>query len=318
MPAPKIGDYEAGINQMESSRIQSILAFMLGVKNWIVCINNMDNKCINYSQEYFEESKKEQSDYLKKVGYNPSTIPFIPISSWSGENIFKKSPNLSWFKGPTLLEALNNITPPKKPVDKPFRLSIQDIYKVKEIGKVYAGKIEAGVMRLEMSICINPSNVTTNIKAIQVAGKEVQEAVAGDYVGFTIWADDKRPIRRGFVCCQSQSNPPKQVTQFGTQVIVHNFPANVYAGYCPVIECHNLRIACKYTGITKIDRKTGKVLEGTSFQKGDCAIINMTPLKPMYVETFEDYPSLGRFVVRDMRQTVAFGIIKWIETKPAS
>lgn len=90
----------------------------------IVCANKMDEKTVNYSKERFEEIKKELSIFLKKVGYNPDKIPFVPISGWVGDNMVDKSTNMAWYKGPTLIDALNNVNPPKRPTDKPLRLPL--------------------------------------------------------------------------------------------------------------------------------------------------------------------------------------------------
>lgn len=139
--APKTGDYEVGIAGQDRSRHHALLAFTLGIKNFIVCINKLDEKCKNYSQQIFEETKIDTSYYLKKIGYDPSSIHFIPASGWRGDNLFEKSPNFPWFKGLTLVEVLNNIALPKN-IDKPLRISIQDVYKVADIGPIYCGKIE--------------------------------------------------------------------------------------------------------------------------------------------------------------------------------
>jgi len=90
----------------------------------IVCTNKMDEKTVNWAEARYEEIKKEVADYLKKVGYNPATVPFIPLSGWYGDNMLERSPNLAWYKGPTLLEALDALTPPKRPTDKPLRLPL--------------------------------------------------------------------------------------------------------------------------------------------------------------------------------------------------
>lgn len=90
----------------------------------IVCTNKMDEKTVNWAESRYEEIKKEVSDYLKKVGYNPANVPFIPLSGWFGDNMLERSPNLTWYKGPTLLEALDALTPPKRPTDKPLRLPL--------------------------------------------------------------------------------------------------------------------------------------------------------------------------------------------------
>ena len=96
----------------------------MGVKQMIVAINKMDDKTVNYSQERYTEIKKEVSEYLKKIGYNPDKIEFIPISGWNGDNMIEKSENMKWYNGPTLIDALDNLIPPKRPKDKPLRLPL--------------------------------------------------------------------------------------------------------------------------------------------------------------------------------------------------
>jgi len=89
----------------------------------------MDDKTVNYSQDRFEEIQKEVSNFIKKIGYNPKNVPFVPISGWNGDNMLERGPNLGWFKGPTLLGALDSVTAPVRPVDKPLRVPLQDVYK---------------------------------------------------------------------------------------------------------------------------------------------------------------------------------------------
>ena len=90
----------------------------------IVCLNKMDEKTVNWSEERYNEIVKEMQDFLKKTGYDPSKINFIPISGWHGDNMIERSANLPWYKGPILLEALDLITPPKRPTEKPLRLPL--------------------------------------------------------------------------------------------------------------------------------------------------------------------------------------------------
>merc|ERR1711973_562507 len=107
----------------------------------------------------------------------------------------------------------------------------------------------------------------------------------------------------------------------GAQVIVLNHPGEIKNGYAPVMDCHTAHIACKFEEILKkCDRRSGKELEPfpKSIKNGDAAIIEMAPSKPMSVEAFSDYPPLGRFAVRDMRQTVAVGVIKATTPKEVS
>ena len=118
------GEFEAGISKEGQTREHALLAFTMGVKQMIVAINKMDDKSVNYSQERYTEIKKEVSDYLKKIGYNPEKIEFIPISGWNGDNMLEKSDNMKWYNGPTLIEALDSLVPPKRPKDKPLRLPL--------------------------------------------------------------------------------------------------------------------------------------------------------------------------------------------------
>jgi elongation factor 1-alpha len=125
-----------------------------------------------------------------------------------------------------------------------------------------------------------------------------------------------KDIRRGNVASDSKNDPAKEAASFTAQVIVLNHPGQIGAGYAPVLDCHTAHIACKFAElIDKIDRRTGKSIEANPkfVKSGDAAIVKLVPSKPMCVETYNEYPPLGRFAVRDMRQTVAVGVIKSVD-----
>jgi elongation factor 1-alpha len=120
------------------------------------------------------------------------------------------------------------------------------------------------------------------------------------------------------VCSNSKNDPAKECESFSAQVIVLNHPGQISNGYAPVLDCHTCHIACKFASLdSKLDRRTGKEMEKEpkSIKSGEAAIVTMLPSKPMCVESFTDYPPLGRFAVRDMRQTVAVGVIKSVVKK---
>lgn len=129
-----------------------LLAYTLGVKQMICATNKMDDKTVNFGQDRYNEIVKELTDQLKKVGFNPANIPFIPISGWMGDNMLERSPNTPWYKGLILIEALDNVTPPKRPTDKPLRLPLQDVYKIGGIGTVPVGRVETGVIKPGMTV----------------------------------------------------------------------------------------------------------------------------------------------------------------------
>uniref|UniRef100_A0A2K5LCF1 Translation elongation factor EFTu/EF1A C-terminal domain-containing protein n=1 Tax=Cercocebus atys TaxID=9531 RepID=A0A2K5LCF1_CERAT len=269
----------------------------------------MDSTEPPYSQKRYEEIVKEVSTYIKKIGYNPDTVAFVPISGWNGDNMLEPSANIPWFKGwkvtrkdgnasgTTLLEALDCILPPTRPTDKPLHLPLQDVYKIGGIGTAPVGQVETGVLKPGMVVTFAPVNVTTKVKSVKMQHEALSEALPGDNVGFNVKNVSVKDVRRGNVAGDSKNDPLMEAAGFTAQVIILNHPGQISAGYAPVLDCHMAHIACKFSG--------------------DAAIVDMVLGKPMCVESFSDYPPLGRFAVRDTRQTVAVGVIKAVDKKVA-
>lgn len=212
------GEFEAGIAKEGQTREHALLAFTLGVKQMVVAVNKMDDKSVNWSQERYEEIKKEVSGYLKKVGYNPDKVHFVPISGWHGDNMIEKSTNMPWYKGPTLLEALNEAQPPKRPSDKPLRLPLQDVYKIGGIGTVPVGRVETGVLKPGMVVTFAPVGLTTEVKSVEMHHETLPEANPGDNVGFNVKSVSVKELKRGFVAGDSKNDPPMGCADFLAQV----------------------------------------------------------------------------------------------------
>merc|ERR1712127_1004950 len=326
------GEFEAGISKNGQTREHALLAYTLGVKQLIVGVNKMDSTEPPYSKARFEEIQKEVSGFIKKVGYNPAAVPFVPISGWHGDNMLQTSANMGWYKGwaierkegkasgTTLLEALDSIVPPSRPTDRPLRLPLQDVYKIGGIGTVPVGRVETGVIKPGMVVTFAPCNLATEVKSVEMHHESLAEGVPGDNVGFNVKNVAVKDLRRGYVASDSKQDPARESVSFDAQVIVLNHPGEICNGYTPVLDCHTAHIACKFKELLeKVDRRTGKKVEDfPKFVKSqEAAIVKLVPSKPMCVEKFADYAPLGRFAVRDMRQTVAVGVIKAVEKKTA-
>jgi len=320
------GEFEAGISKEGQTREHALLCYTLGVKQLIVAVNKMDSA--SYKEARFKEIVKEVSSYIKKVGYNPKTVAFVPISGWHGDNMLKPSDNMSWFKGwaierkegnasgKTLFEALDSITEPERPFKKPLRLPLQDVYKLGGIGTVPVGRVETGIIKPGVVVTFAPGAITTEVKSVEMHHESLTEAKPGDNVGFNIKNVSVKEIKRGFVCGDSKNDPPKVAKSFKAQVIVMNHPGQIHAGYSPVLDCHTAHIACRFAELVeKLDRRSGKVLEESPkfVKSGDACIAKLVPSKQMCVESFQEYQPLGRFAVRDMKQTVAVGVVKSVE-----
>jgi len=342
------GEFEAGISKDGQTREHALLAFTLGVKQLICAVNKMDSTTgTPYSEARFLEIRKEVQGYVKKVGYNPKSVIFVPISGWHGDNMLEKSEKMAWWTGGygdkkgekgwlkvdkvgsteksaegfTLLDALDAILPPSRPTEKALRLPLQDVYKIGGIGTVPVGRVETGIIKPGMIVTFAPANVTTEVKSVEMHHESLPEALPGDNVGFNVKNVSVKEIRRGNVASDSKNDPAKECKNFNAQVIVLNHPGEIKNGYAPVMDCHTAHIACKFEEIKeKCDRRSGKKMEDfpKSVKNGDAAIVEMAPSKPMAVEAFTDYPPLGRFAVRDMRQTVAVGVIKSVQKKDAT
>lgn len=300
---------KTGEGVQEQTKEHAWLMKVLGIPQVIVVLNKMDT--VNYDEKRYEEVKNDVVTLLKGIGYKVDEIPFIPVSAYVGDNVAKKSANMPWFKGDTLVETLDaTIKEPEKPTQKPLRLPVQDVYSITGVGTVPVGRVETGVLKVNDTIVFEPAGVTGEVKSIEVHHQQIPQAVPGDNVGFNVRGVAKEQIRRGDVVGHP-NNPPTVVKEFTAQIVVLQHPTVITAGYTPVFHCHTASVACTIEEIiAKIDPRTGQVVqEKPDFIKtGDAARIKVKPLKPMVIEKQSDFPELARFAVRDMGMTVAAGV----------
>ena len=300
---------------MAQTREHAYLAKTLGVQQLIVAINKLDATQPPYSEKRFAEVKGEVEKFLTSIGYR--NIPMVPISGYKGDNITKKSENMKWYTGPTLLELLDSLKVPEKPINKPLRLPVQDVYSITGIGTVPVGRIETGILKNGDKVIFNPANKQGEVKTVEMHHEAMEQAGPGDNVGFNVRGIAKNDIKRGDVCGPVTA-PPSVVKSFTAQIVVLNHPSVIAAGYKPVFHVHTAQVACRFEEILKtINPKDGTTKEEKPayIKTGDIAVVKVVPDKPLVIEKVAEFPQLGRFAIRDMGQTVAAGQCIDIELK---
>jgi elongation factor 1-alpha len=313
----KKGETEVALAPGGQAREHAFLLRTLGVNQLAVCVNKMDDQTVKYSQERFNEVKQDVENLLKLVGYDPKKVNIIPVSGWTGENLTKRSENMPWYKGPTLLETLDTFVEPPKPVDKPLRMPVQDVYSITGVGTVPVGRIETGKLKVGDTVVIMPEGLTAEVKSIETHHTPLQEAIAGDNIGVNLRGVSKTDFRRGSVIGHTTS-PPTIAKEFVAQIIVVYHPTAIAAGYTPVLHAHTAQVAATISEIVaKIDPRTGQPTEEKpkTIKTGDSAIVRIQPLRPIVLETFKEFPELGRFALRDSGATIAAGIVREITQK---
>ncbi|MDH3855303.1 MAG: GTP-binding protein, partial [Nitrosopumilus sp.] len=173
----KEGETDTAIAAGGQAREHAFLLKTLGVSQLIVAINKMD--AVEYKEDAFKAAKEKGEKLVRSVGYKLENVPFIPVSGWKGDNLVKKSENMDWYKGKTLLEAFDDFTVAEKPVGKPLRVPIQDVYTITGVGTVPVGRVETGTMKANQKIIVMPSGALGEIKSIETHHTEMPTAEAG-------------------------------------------------------------------------------------------------------------------------------------------
>jgi len=306
-----------GVNAQ--TKEHAFLAKVLGVKELIVHVNKMDISGVDWSEDKYKAAVSEVTALLKMAGFGSQidNIPMIPASSLKGDNVFEKSENTPWYNGPTLFEAIDAAAMPSKPLDKPLRLPIQDVYKISGIGTVPVGKIETGTLNSGKTVVFNPSQKSAEVKSIEMHHTIVDKAEPGDNVGFNVRGLAADEIRRGDVAGYTDSEPTfvRHDETFVGQIQLMDIPKAVSVGYTPVFHAHTAQVAIKFQELLEKTNKAGKEANPSFLKNGDACLIRFQPTKPFAIEQMDTFPELSRFAIRDMGKTVAAGVCLKIEKK---
>jgi len=311
----KRGEYEAGTNPGGQTREHAFLAKTLGVDQIVIAVNKMDDQSVEWNEIRYEEVKDGMTRLLKMVGYNTDKIHFVPTSGWTGDNLYNKSDKMPWYKGPTIVEALDEFEMPPKPSDKPLRIPVQEVYSIRGVGTVPVGKIETGILKLDAQLVFQPSGESGEVKTIETHYTRLNEAGPGDNIGFNMKGIPRDKIKRGDVAGYP-NDPPKVAKAFKGRIFVIHHPTAIAVGYTPVIHVHTAQMAVRFDQLlAKIDPRSGQTVEENPsyLRTGDAAVIRFVPLQPLVIEKFTDFPQLGRFALRDMGTTIGAGVVLEVE-----
>ena len=300
-----------GVNAQTKEHIY--LSKVFGIDNLVVAVNKMDMR--DYAEARYNEVAADVKALADKLGFKQ--VRYLPIASLVGDNVFKKSENMPWYTGETLVGLLDESEPINRPTDLPLRLPLQDVYNIKGIGSVCVGKIETGILKSGMKVVAVPAKTGTGmageVKDIEMHHEKVSEAIPGFNVGFSSKGFNKGDLARGDVIGEV-STPPTLVEEFTGQIMVLNHPSVITVGYSPVFHIHTAQVSCRVTAISK--KLAPEVQDNPDFiRNGDAAIVTFQPLKAVVIEKRDDIPQLARFAIRDSGKTVAAGQCMDVKSK---
>lgn len=281
----------------------------MGVSQVVVLVNKMDT--VDYKEDAYNKVKEDVSVILKQAGYNTDSMTFIAGSGLKGDNIVKKSENMPWYKGPTVIEQLDLFDQPEKPTELPMRMPLQDVYDITGIGTVPVGKIETGVMKIGQKVVVLPgrsgTGVNGEVRTIEMHHEQLQTAEAGDNCGINIRGVGKKDVARGDVVCDA-ADPATIAEEFTAQVAVISHPTVIAKGYTPVFHVHTAQVPCQFVELLEVQRGGEKIENPDFLKNGDVAKVKLKPIGNLVLETQAKNPHMARFAIRDAGTTVAAGV----------
>ncbi|TPX35016.1 hypothetical protein SmJEL517_g02461 [Synchytrium microbalum] len=305
----KKGEFEAGFEKEGQTREHARLAKTVGVKRMIVVINKMDDPTVQWSQERYDECVSKLTPFLKSVGFNPKKdLDFLPVSGYTGANIKDRLAEglAPYYNGPSLIEFLDNMEIPRD-YSGPLIMPIADRFK--DMGTVVVGKIESGRMQKGQAVVLMPNKKVAEILTIMVEDKELNTAKNGDNVRVRLKNIEEEDVSPGFVLCLP-NNPIHTITAFEAQLQIVESKSIICGGYQAVMHSGTITEEVTMTDLLHmVDKTSGrKSKHSPKFVKtGDICICRIETSQIICLETYKDYPQLGRFTLRDEGKTVAIG-----------
>ncbi|KAI8097641.1 P-loop containing nucleoside triphosphate hydrolase protein [Halteromyces radiatus] len=305
------GEFETGFERGGQTREHTMLAKTSGISKMIIVINKMDDPTVEWDKARYDEIVSKLTPFLKQTGFNPKTdIHYMPVSGFTGANIKERSKACTWYSGPSLLEYLDDLKTSDRKLNAPLMIPIAEKYK--DMGTIVVGKIESGHIKKNQTVLLMPNKRPTEVTTIyNETEDEVDQAVCGDNVRIRLKGVEEDEVSPGFVLC-TKKKPVKTATKFNAQLAILEHKNIICAGYTAVLHVHSAAEEITLGALLHlIDKKTGrKSKRPPQFVKqGQKVIARIETTAPVCVETFEEYPQLGRFTLRDEGKTIAIGRI---------
>lgn len=311
------GEFETGFEKGGQTREHAMLAKTAGVKHLIVLVNKMDDPTVNWSLERYEECKEKLVPFLKKVGFNPKKdIHFMPCSGLTGANLRDPVPECSWYTGLPFIAHLDSLPNFTRSSDGPVRLPIVDKYK--DMGTVILGKLESGSISKAQQLVMMPNRHTVEVLSLLSDDVETDDAAPGENLKLRLKGIEEEEILPGFILC-NPDNLCHSGRTFDAQIVIIEHKSIICPGYNAVLHIHTCIEEVQITHfICLVDKKTGeKSKTRPRFVKQDQVVIaRLRAAGVICLETFKDFPQMGRFTLRDEGKTIAIGkVVKLVPEK---
>ncbi|KAG5343176.1 HBS1L protein, partial [Acromyrmex heyeri] len=304
------GEFETGFDSGGQTREHALLLRSLGISQLAVVVNKLDT--VNWSKDRFNEIVDKMSVFLKQAGFK-DTVPFVPCSGLSGENIVTKPKEQlsNWYTGPTLVNVIDNFKCPERPINKSFRFSVNDIFKGTGSGFCVSGHVETGMVSLSDKVLVLPQNEIAVVKGLQSDEASTANAFAGDHVALTLAGIEQQNVGIGDIICNPQ-NPVPITTCFQAHVVIFAITKPITKGLPVVMHQQSLVQPAVITKlIAQLHRSTGDVIKKKPrcLPKNSSAIIEVATQTPVCMELYKDIKQLGRVMLRLEGTTIAAGLI---------
>ncbi|XP_015127168.1 HBS1-like protein [Diachasma alloeum] len=309
------GEFETGFESGGQTREHALLLRSLGVSELAVVVNKLDT--VDWSKDRFNEIVDKMSIFLKQAGYK-DRVTFVPCSGLSGENIVmppKAEELSSWYTGPTLLSVIDNFKCPERPVNKPFRFSVNDIFKGTGSNFCVSGHVETGMVAAGDKVLVSPHNEIAVVKGMQIDELSTTNAFAGDHVSLTLTGIDQQNVAVGDVIC-TPSKPVPVTTCFQVHVVIFTVAIPITKGLPVVLHVQSLVQPAVITKlIAQLHKSSGEVAKKRPrcLPKNSSAIIEIKTNQPICLELYRDVKQLGRVMLRVAGTTIAAGLVTKIK-----